>query len=133
MTDSTSGSTTDRPVRVPDARHPITITPQPARVVVTVAGRVVADTRSALTLREASYPPVHYVPLADVDPAVLARSGHATYCPYKGEAGYYDLVVDGQRRAHAVWTYEQPYDAVAAIAGHVAFYPHLVDGIDVVA
>jgi uncharacterized protein (DUF427 family) len=117
----------EKQMLVPDERHPITITPTAGRVVVTLGEHTVADTTSALTLQEASYPPVQYLPLADVDPAVLQRTDHATYCPYKGAAGYYSLVVDGVTHDNAVWTYEQPYDAVAEIAGHVAFYPNVVD------
>jgi uncharacterized protein (DUF427 family) len=117
----------DKRVLVPDEHHPITITPTPGRVVVTLGERVVADTTDALTLQEASYAPVQYVPLADVDPALLERTAHATYCPYKGDASYYSLLVDGQTHANAVWTYEAPYDAVAEIAGRVAFYPNVVD------
>jgi uncharacterized protein (DUF427 family) len=116
-----------KPVLVPDASHPITITPTPGRVVVTVGERTVADTTRALTLQEAGYPPVQYLPIDDVDAAVLARTDHATYCPYKGDAGYYNLQVDGSTQENAVWTYEAPYDAVAPIAGHVAFYPRTVD------
>lgn len=117
----------EKQVLVPDAGHPITITPTTGRVVVMLGERTVADTTAALTLQEASYPPVQYVPLADVDPAVLERTDHATYCPYKGDAGYYSLVADGATHDNAVWTYEQPHDAVAEIAGHVAFYPNVVD------
>ena len=117
----------DKPRLVPDARHPITITPTATRVVVKLGDRVVADTKDALTLQEAGYPAVQYVPLADVDPSLLTRSDLATYCPYKGDASYYSLVVDGQTHENAVWTYESPYDAVGAIAGHVAFYPNVVD------
>lgn len=117
----------EKPVLVPDEHHPITITPTEGRVVVTLGERTVADTTAALTLREASYPPVQYVPLADVDPAVLERTEHATYCPYKGDASYYSVVADGETHANAVWCYEAPYDAVAEIAGRVAFYPNVVD------
>ncbi|WP_296605469.1 DUF427 domain-containing protein [Nocardioides sp.] len=117
----------DRAVLVPDERHPITITPTTGRVVVTVGERMVADTGAALTLQEADYPPVQYVPLGDVDAEVLERSDHTTYCPYKGDASYYSLVADGQTHDNAVWAYEVPYDAVAPIAGHVAFYPDVVD------
>ena len=118
---------TDKPVLVPDSGHPITITPSADRVVVQFGDRKIADTTSALTLHEANYPPVQYVPLADVDPELLARTDHATYCPYKGDAGYYNLVIDGDTYDNAVWTYEAPYDAVSEIAGHVAFYPNVVD------
>jgi uncharacterized protein (DUF427 family) len=117
----------DKPVLVPDAGHPITITPTEDRVVVQFGDRKIADTTSALTLQEASYPAVQYVPIADVDPELLQRTDHATYCPYKGDAGYYTLVIDGDTYDNSVWTYEAPYDAVAEIAGHVAFYPHVVD------
>jgi uncharacterized protein (DUF427 family) len=97
---------------------------------VSVAGRVIADTRSALTLREASYPAVQYVPRTDVDLSLLSRTRHATYCPYKGEAAYYSIPVGGERSVDAVWTYEAPYDAVAAIRDHLAFYPDRVDAIE---
>jgi uncharacterized protein (DUF427 family) len=118
-----------RTIKVPDAAHPISITPNPERVVVTAGGRVVADTSAALTVREAAYPPAQYIPLKDVDLSLLARTDHATYCPYKGECSYYSIPVGGERSVNAVWSYEQPYDAVAAIKGHVAFYPDRVDSI----
>src|SRR3954454_18913311 len=117
----------EKPRLVPDASHPITVTSNPDRVVVTAGGQTVADTTSALTLQESSYPAVQYVPLADVDPTVLQRTDHTTYCPYKGDASYYSLAVDGSVHDNAVWTYETPYDAVAEIAGHVAFYPNVAD------
>ncbi len=118
---------TTRPIKIPSPAHPITITPNPARVVVSVGGRVIAATSAALTLREADYPPVQYIPRRDVDLALLARTAHATYCPYKGECTYYSIPVGGERTVNAVWTYEHPYAAVAAIAGYLAFYPDRVD------
>lgn len=120
---------TAKPILVPGPDHPITIERNSARVVVTVGGRVIADTRSALTLREASYPPVQYIPRSDVDLSALRRTDHASYCPYKGDAAYYSIPAGGNRSVNAVWTYEAPYDAVAAIAGHLAFYPDRVDSI----
>jgi uncharacterized protein (DUF427 family) len=119
-----------KPVKIPSPDHPITITPNPARVVVTVAGRTVADTRSALTLREASYPAVQYIPRADVDMSLLERTDHATYCPYKGDCAYYSIPSGGTRATNAVWTYEQPHAAVTAIKDHLAFYPDRVDAIE---
>jgi uncharacterized protein (DUF427 family) len=116
-----------RPIKIPDTDHPITIEPTGERVTVHAGGRVIADTTQALTLREASYPPVQYVPLADVDAEVLRRTESHTYCPYKGEASYYSVVLDGAELTDAIWTYEQPYPAVAEIAGRVAFYPNRVD------
>ena len=120
---------TSKPIRIPGPDHPITIRANPSRVVVRVAGQTVADSRRALTLREASYPPVHYIPRADVDMALLERTDHASYCPYKGDAAYFSIPAGGDRSANAVWTYEQPYEAVDAIRDHVAFYPDRVSEI----
>jgi uncharacterized protein (DUF427 family) len=119
-----------KPIKIPGPDHPISVERNPARVVVTVAGRVIADTHEALTLREASYAPVQYIPRKDVDMALLARTDHATYCPYKGDASYFSIPVGGDRSTNAVWTYEAPYAAVAVIEDHVAFYPERVDPID---
>ncbi len=119
-----------RTVKTPGPDHPITIEPNPKRVIVSIAGRVVADTRDALTLREASYPAVQYIPRKDVDMALLARTDHATYFPYKGDCSYYSIPLGGERSANAVWTYEAPYTAVAAIKDYVAFYPDRVDSFE---
>ena len=118
---------TQRPVRQPTAEHPITVTPTDGHVVVRVNGEVVADTRSALSLQESTYPAVQYIPLGDVRRDVLVRTDTTTYCPYKGDAGYYSVDVGGAAVEDAVWFYEQPYPAVAAIGGHVAFYPDKSD------
>ena len=99
-------------------------------MIVTLGGRVIADTREALTLREASYPPVQYIPRKDVDKAALTRSDTASYCPYKGEAAYFSIPAGGERSADAIWTYEAAYDAVAEIKDHLAFYPDRIDAID---
>ena len=120
----------DKPVLQPGPKHPITITPL-GRVVVTAGGRVVADTRNALSLQEANYPAVAYVPLADVDATLLQRSTTETYCPFKGEAGYYSIPAGGDKAVDAVWEYRHPHDAVAAIKDHVAFYPDRVDAIEI--
>jgi uncharacterized protein (DUF427 family) len=121
---------TAKPVKLPGPEHPITIERNPARVVVSVAGRVVADSRNALTLREATLPAVHYVPRQDADMSLLQRTEHATYCPYKGDCAYYSIALGGERSTNAAWTYEAPYDAVAAIKDHLAFYPDRVDAIE---
>jgi uncharacterized protein (DUF427 family) len=117
--------------RIPGPDHPITIERNPARITVIVAGHVVANTRNALTLREASYPPVQYIPRADVDMSLLERTQHTTYCPYKGDCAYYSIPSGGTRSVNAVWTYEEAYPAVAAINGHVAFYPDRVEKIEI--
>ena len=118
-----------RPIKIPGLDHPISIHPNPSRVVVTVGGKIIADTRDALTLREASYPAVHYIPRRDVDMAALTRSEHTTYCPYKGDASYYSIPAGGDRSVNAVWTYEAPFEATAQIKDYVAFYPDRVDEI----
>src|ERR1700733_14083111 len=104
-----------KPIKVPGPDHPITIEPNPARVIVSVAGRVIADTREALTLREAAYPAVQYIPRKDADMSRLEKTDHSTYCPYKGDCTYYSIPAGGQRTENAVWTYEIPYEAVGAI------------------
>jgi uncharacterized protein (DUF427 family) len=116
--------------KFPDPDHPITIAPNPTQVVVLVAGRTIADTREALTLREASYPAVLYIPRNHVDMALLERTDHATYCPYKGECAYYSIPLGGKRSVNAVWTYEDPFAAVAAIKDYLAFYPDRVEAIE---
>ena len=119
----------DRQIRVPGPDHPITIERNPVRVVVSVAGRVIADTRDALTLRESTYPPVQYIPLKDVDMSLLEPTDHSTYCPYKGDCAYYSIPICGDKSVNAVWTYEVPFAAVAEIKDHFAFYPDRVDEI----
>ena len=119
----------DRAIKIPGPDHPITIEANPSRVTVHAGGRVIADTREALTLREASYPPVQYIPRRDVDMSALTRSRHTTYCPYKGDAAYYSIPVGGTRSIDAVWTYETPFEATAQIKEYVAFYPDRVDEI----
>jgi uncharacterized protein (DUF427 family) len=116
-----------KPVLTPGPTHPITVEPNPSRVVVTRGGRVLADTRAALVLREASYPPVQYVPRADVDLGALRSTDHHTYCPYKGEASYFSIDTDEGVAENAIWSYVEPHDAVAPIAGHLAFYPDQVE------
>jgi uncharacterized protein (DUF427 family) len=115
--------------RVPGPDHPITIEHNPAHITVSVGGRVVADTRDALTLREASYPPVQYIPRKDVDMSLLERTQHSSYCPYKGDASYYSISNGGAKSVNAVWTYEAAFPAVSAINEYVAFYPDRVDEI----
>ncbi|HEX4392982.1 MAG TPA: DUF427 domain-containing protein [Mycobacterium sp.] len=114
---------TSRPVLEPTAEHPITINPTGTRVVVRVNGEVVADTNEALQLQESTYPAVQYIPFKDVVQDRFTRTDTSTYCPYKGEAGYYSVTTAAGTVEDVIWTYEQPYPAVAEIAGRVAFYP----------
>jgi uncharacterized protein (DUF427 family) len=119
-----------KPIKIPGPDHPITIERNPVRIVVSVAGRVVADTREALTLREAAYPAVQYIPRKDVDMALLEPTDHSTYCPYKGDCSYYSIPLGGERSVNAVWSYEAPYAAVTPIKDYLAFYPDRVDSIE---
>jgi uncharacterized protein (DUF427 family) len=121
---------TARAVKIPGPDHPITIERNTRRVVVTVAGEVVVDTRDALTLREASYPAVFYIPRKDIDMSKLERTAHSTYCPYKGEAAYFSIPSGGERSVNAIWTYESPYPAVEQIREHLAFYVDRVESIE---
>ena len=119
----------ERVVKLPGPARPITTEANPARVVVRAGGRVIADSTRSLTLREASYPAVHYIPRADVDMAALTRSTHASYCPYKGEATYFSIEGSSGLIADVAWSYEDPFPAMAGIKGHLAFYPDRVDSI----
>jgi len=120
---------TDKTVKIPSSDHPITISPASKRVVVTLGDITIADTVKALTLREANYPVVQYVPRKDVDMSALVRSETTSYCPYKGEACYFNVTSGGKLSVDAVWTYEAPHAAVAQIKGYLAFYPDRVDEI----
>jgi len=111
-------------------QHRITIEPNPKRVRVVFNGRVVADTTRALTLREATLPPVQYVPRDDADMSLMERTDHRTHCPFKSDASYFTIRADGRVAENAVWTYEEPYPGVAAIKDHLAFYPDRVDRIE---
>ena len=120
----------DRTVRIPGPDHPITIDPSESRVLVKLDGKIIADSSRALTLREAAYAPVYYIPREDVDMSQLQASDHTTYCPYKGDCTYYSIPGGGERSLNAVWTYASPFQAVAAIKGYLAFYPDRVDAIE---
>jgi uncharacterized protein (DUF427 family) len=121
---------TARQPKIPGPDHPITLTPNRERVLVRVGGALIADTREALILKEASYPPVQYIPRKDVDMNLLQRTDHSTYCPFKGDASYYSIPSGGEKSVNAVWTYESPHPAVAQIKDYVAFYPSRVDAIE---
>ena len=116
-------------IKIPGPEHPITITPSESMVRVTVGGKVVAESSRTLLLQEAGYPPVYYIPREDADMSLLMRTTHYTYCPYKGDCSYYSIPTGGSKSEYAVWTYERPYEAVASIKDHLAFYPTRVDEI----
>ena len=107
--------------------HPITITPASTRWRAKFAGHVIADSAGALVLQEANYPPVVYFPRADVSMEYMSRTDRGTHCPYKGDAAYYTLLMDGELAENAVWTYEEPFPAMMEISGRLAFYPDRVE------
>jgi uncharacterized protein (DUF427 family) len=117
-------------MKLPGPDHPIAIAPNPKRVRVVFNGRVVADTTRAVILKEATLRPVQYIPREDADMDLFVRSAHTSHCPYKGDAAYFSLTVDGRTADNAVWTYEAPYPAMAEIKEHLAFYPDRVDRIE---
>jgi uncharacterized protein (DUF427 family) len=120
---------TNREPRLPGPDHPIAIERIDHHIVVTVAGRIVADTKSALSLKEAGYPPVLYIPRRDVDMSLLQITDHSTYCPYKGDCTYYSVPSGGEKSTNAAWSYESPYASVSIIGHHLAFYPGRVDSL----
>jgi uncharacterized protein (DUF427 family) len=113
-------------MKIPGPDHPITITRNPRRVRVTAGDVVIAETTRALTLKEAKYPAVQYVPREDAKMALLERTDRVTHCPYKGDASYYTIKANGKTLDNAIWTYEAPFPAMAEISGHLAFYPDKV-------
>ena len=117
-------------MKIPGPDHPISIARNANRVRVTFAGKVIAETTRALTLNEAGYTAVHYIPRADVAMGLLKPTAHASHCPHKGDANYFSISIDGRTADNAVWSYEQPFPAMAEIAGYLAFYPNRVDKIE---
>ena len=117
-------------MKLPGPDHPISITHNKNRVRVTFGGVVIADTTRALTLQEASYPPVQYIPRQDAKMDLLKPTTNASHCPYKGDASYFSISAGGKVAENAVWSYAAPYPAMAEIAGHLAFYPNRVDKIE---
>ncbi|HEY2683683.1 MAG TPA: DUF427 domain-containing protein [Steroidobacteraceae bacterium] len=115
-----------KPVRQPGPDHPITVSASAKHITIMIGDTVVADTRRALDLKEATYPVVHYIPRSDVHMALLERTPHSTYCPYKGDCAYYSIPAGGAKSTNAVWSYEHPYPAVAEIKDYLAFYPDRV-------
>jgi uncharacterized protein (DUF427 family) len=119
-------------VRIPGPDHPIEISPAEGTVRVTVAGRIVVESKRALRVEEKGYAPVYYLPRNDANMSLLVRTAHYTYCPYKGDCSYYSIPIGGSRSENAVWTYERPHEAVASIKQYLAFYPSRVDAIEVI-
>jgi len=116
--------------RTPAADPQITIAPNPHRVIVRLGGAIIADSTRALVMRAPGTPDVQYIPREDVDMASLTRTSHATHCPYKGDASYWSIRSGPRTVENAVWSYESPYEQMAPIKGHLAFYSDRVDAIE---
>ena len=116
-------------MNAPGHAHAITIEKNPNRITVTFNGTVLADTQSALVLKEGPLPPANYIPREDVQMSYLQRTDHSTHCPFKGDASYFSVSVNGKTAENAVWTYEAPIDSVAQIKDYVVFYPEKMDAI----
>jgi uncharacterized protein (DUF427 family) len=123
-------SSKSKEIRIPGPDHPITISPAEGKVRVTLAGKIVAESTRALRLDENGYPSVYYLPRNDADMSLLVRTTHYTYCPYKGDCTYFSVPGGGPKSENAVWTYENPHEAVASIREYLAFYPSRIDAIE---
>lgn len=117
-------------IKIPGPDHPITIAPANGRLRVLVSDKFIVQTDRALVLEEKGYPPVFYVPREDADMSLLERTSHYSYCPYKGDCTYFSIPEGGSKSEYAVWSYEDPYEAVSSIRGYLAFYQTRVDAIE---
>lgn len=113
-------------MKLPGPDHPIAIAPNPKKIRITANGVVIAETTRALSLKEANYPVVQYIPRADANMALLSKTERSTHCPYKGDASYFSINAGGKTLDNSIWTYETPFPAMAEITGHLAFYPNKV-------
>jgi uncharacterized protein (DUF427 family) len=115
--------------------HRVDLHPEGKRVRVTYAGAVIADTTAALRVEETGHGPVMYIPAKDMRLDLMKKTGHSTYCPFKGTASYWTLEVgkggEAKSSENAIWGYEAPYDEMAGLAGYYAFYGNRVDSIEV--
>ena len=108
-------------MKIPGPHHPISVEPHAGRVRVVLNGRAVADSTRALVLKETTYKPVYYIPREDADMASFERTSRITHCPYKGDASYYSIRVGDRLSENAIWSYEDPFPAVADIRERLAF------------
>lgn len=115
--------------RQPDRIMEYTATDQ--RVRVTFGGQTIADSYSAIALREEDYPIAYYIPQADARMDLMARTDHSTHCPFKGDASYWTIQTGDNNAENAVWSYETPFDEAKVIEGYLAFYGSKVDAIEV--
>ena len=108
----------------------ITVEPFKGRVVVFANGTIIASSAKAKIVTEPPYPFSFYIPFEDIDFRKLRKTELSTVCPYKGDASYWNVLPAGETGNDAMWAYEQPFDEMALIRDHGAFYPDRV-AIDV--
>lgn len=102
--------------------HTISVTPYPGTVTVSLGDAIIASSKAALALREANYPVVYYLPFKDIYFEHLQKTATRTHCPFKGDASYWRASAKGEAADDAMWAYEAPFDEMAAIRDHGAFY-----------
>jgi uncharacterized protein (DUF427 family) len=107
--------------------HTITITPADAHVEVRVDGHTVAESDRPVLLEETGLPTRYYLPRDDVRTELLRATDTSTRCPYKGQASYWSLEVEGRTHDDVVWSYETPIPEAEAITGLLCFYNERVD------
>lgn len=100
----------------------ITIEPYAGTVIVRAGDTVIASSANAKVLTEAPYPAAFYIPFTDIDFGRLESTDHSTHCPYKGDASYWSVLPAGETGQNAMWAYKQPFDEMAEIRDHGAFY-----------
>ena len=111
--------------KYPDYR--VDLEPAEKCVTVRLDGVLVAKSTRALVVRETKHDPVIYFPREDVRADLLERTNHETFCPFKGQASYWTLRVGEHVEENAVWSYEDPFDEVAALKNYVSFYADRVE------
>ncbi len=114
-------------MKLPGPDHPISVVPAGRRMRARIGPHVIANTAAAMELTEATYPAVIYFPRADVETGFLSKTDRTSHCPYKGDASYYSILIDGEVLENVVWSYESPFPAMEAIIGLLAFYTDRVE------
>lgn len=99
------------------------------RVRVEFNGTWIADTMRAVVLHETRQPAAHYIPKEDIRMDLLRQSTHHSHCPFRGDASYWSLELDGQRVENAAWSYDAPFRGAEAIRGHLSFYRSKVSAL----
>ena len=110
--------------------HRVALEAKPGRVRALFAGETIADSTRAHLVVESRHEPVVYFPRGDVRMDLLEKVSDTTFCPFKGTASYWTIEVGGRKAASAVWSYEEPFDEVAELTNHMAFYLDRIDAMN---